>query len=235
MAEFAFDCLDIQPEPYAASPTLTARLRVAETTGFSVQAIALRCQIRIEPATRGYRDDERELLRYLFGEPARWGRTMRAFPFATVSALVGSFVGSTEVPLRIPVSYDLEVAAGKYFHALRTGVIPLSLLFSGTVFGATLDGMQVEPVPWHLEASYRLPVTVWQRLMDAYFPGEAWVRLRRETIDAVGRYKVAHAIPTWDDAISELLAGAEPDPTPAGAGDPSPARAEGRSRREVTS
>jgi hypothetical protein len=235
VAEFAFDCLDISPERYAASPTLTARLRVAETTGFSVQAIALRCQIRIDPATRGYRDDERELLRYLFGDPTRWGRTMRAFPFATVSVLVGSFVGSTEVELRIPVSYDLEVAAGKYFHALRTGVIPLSLLFSGTVFGATLDGMRVEPVPWHLEATYRLPVSVWQRLMDAYFPGEAWVRLRRETIDAVARYKTANAIPTWDDAIQALLTAAAVRQAPTGAGPEEPRPVAADNHREVTS
>jgi len=224
VAEFAFDCLDIQPLPYAASPTLAARLRVAETTGFSVQAIALRCQIRIDPAVRGYRDEERDLLRYLFGEPARWSRTMRAFPFATVSALVGSFVGSTEVELRIPVSYDLEVTAGKYFHALRSGVIPLSMLFSGTVFGVTLDGMRVEPVPWHLEAAYRLPVEVWRRLMDAYFPDEAWVRLRRDTVDAVARYKIDNAIPTWDDAIVALLAaaGARPGPARPGSKPPGP-------------
>jgi hypothetical protein len=212
VTELAFDCLDIQPLPHAASPTLTARLRVAETTGFSVQALALRCQIRIDPAARGYRADERDLLRYLFGEPARWSRNVRAFPFATVSALVGSFVGSAEVELHIPVSYDLEVAAGKYFHALRGGVVPLSLLFSGTIFGATLDGMRVEPVPWHHEATYRLPVAVWSRLMDAYFPGEAWVRLRRETVDAVARYKIAHAIPTWDAAVLALLAAAAPTP-----------------------
>jgi hypothetical protein len=205
VAEFAFDCLNISPARFAASPTLAIRLRIAETTGTAIQAIALRCQIRIEPAGRRYRPDERELLSYLFGEPSRWGRTMRAFQFATVSAMVPSFVGSTELELPLPVSYDLEVTAGKYFHALHDGVIPLSLLFSGTVFGATSAGMSVEPVPWHLEAGYRMPVAVWRELMDAYFPGEAWVRLRRETVDAVTRFQLEHAIPTWDAAVTRLL------------------------------
>jgi hypothetical protein len=107
------------------------------------------------------------------------------------------------------VSYDLEVAAGKYFHSLRNGVVPLSLVFSGTVFRSTLAGPRVEPVPWHLQASYRLPVEVWGQLMDAYFPGEAWMRLRRGTVDAVARYKTTKAIASWDDAILTLLATAE--------------------------
>jgi hypothetical protein len=209
MTELAFDCLSIAPERCAASPTLLARLRVAETTGTTVQAMMLRCQLRIDPASRAYSDEERALLSFVFGDPARWGRTLRAFPFANVCALVSSFVGSTEVELHIPVSYDLEVAAGKYFHALRGGVIPLSMFFSGTVFGATLHGMQVEPVPWHHEATYRLPVAVWRTLMDAYFPNESWVRLRRSTIDCVARYKIAHALPTWDEAVLALLAAAQ--------------------------
>ncbi|MDT3440242.1 MULTISPECIES: DUF6084 family protein [unclassified Pseudofrankia] len=217
MAEFAFNCLDIAPMPCGASPTLVARLRIAETTGASIQAIALRCQVRVEPSGRGYRDDEREQLWAVFGGLPRWSHSMRSFPVATVSAMVGSFVGSVGAELHIPVSYDLEVAAGKYFHTLRDGVIPLSLLFSGTVFRSTLAGPRVEPVPWHLEAHYRLPVAVWRQLMDAYFPGEAWMRLRRGTVDAVARYKMTNALPTWDDAILALLAaaGATTGPSPA--------------------
>jgi len=206
VAEFAFNCVTIAPMPCAVSPTLAARLRIAETTGASVQALALRCQVRVDPAGRGYRDDERDQLRTLFGGQARWVRAMRSFSIATVSAMVGSFVGSAEAELHIPVSYDLEVAAGKYFHALRDGVIPLSLLFGGTAFVATLGGMRVEPVRWHLEAGYRLPVAVWQELMDAYFPGEAWVRLRRDTVDALAGYRLTNALATWDDAVQSLLA-----------------------------
>jgi hypothetical protein len=100
VAEFALNgldiaCLDIAPMPGGASPTLVARLRIVETTGASIQAIALRCQIRVEPSGRGYRDDEREQLCAVFGGLARWSRSMRSFPVATVSAMVGPFVGSS--------------------------------------------------------------------------------------------------------------------------------------------
>ncbi|MET1065689.1 MAG: DUF6084 family protein, partial [Arthrobacter sp.] len=49
MTELAFDVVDIQPEPYAAAPQLTARLRLTESTGATIHAIALRCQVRILP------------------------------------------------------------------------------------------------------------------------------------------------------------------------------------------
>jgi hypothetical protein len=41
--------------------------------------------------------------------------------------------------------------------------------------------------------------------MNIYFPGEAWLRLRRDTVQSVQRYKSDHAIPTWDAAIAYLL------------------------------
>src|SRR5689334_3279143 len=58
MPELAFDCVAAGSNPYAAGPTLTFRLRIAETTGVQVHAIALRCQFRIEPQKRRYSDDE---------------------------------------------------------------------------------------------------------------------------------------------------------------------------------
>ena len=38
-------------------------------------------------------------------------------------------------------------------------------------------GFTVELVPWHLESRFRLPVSVWRELMDAYFPNSGWLRL----------------------------------------------------------
>jgi hypothetical protein len=123
----------------------------------------------------------------------------------TVSVVVSGFTGSTEVEVPVAFSYDLDVAAGKYFHSLREGVVPLVLLFSGTVFGKGDKGFWVEQVPWHHEATYRLPVSVWWDLMNTYFPNTAWLRLPRETVDALQRYKALHAIPTWDAALEDLL------------------------------
>jgi hypothetical protein len=97
------------------------------------------------------------------------------------------------------------VAAAKYLHALGDGEIPLALLFSGTVFARRDGVVSVQPVPWHVEAAHRLPVRVWRELMDLYFPGSGWIRLRRDTIDALTRYKAERAIPTWEDAFELLL------------------------------
>ena len=50
-----------------------------------------------------------------------------------------------------------------------------------------------------------LPVPVWRDLMDLYFPNSGWIRLRRDTIDALSRYKADRALPTWEDAFELLL------------------------------
>jgi hypothetical protein len=42
--------------------------------------------------------------------------------------------------------------------------------------------------------------------MDLYFPGTAWLRVRRDTADALLRHQARHAIPTADEALSDLLA-----------------------------
>ncbi|MEV8635449.1 DUF6084 family protein [Streptosporangium sp. NPDC051023] len=209
MVDLGFACLGVRPDPFAASPTLVFRLRLTEAGGGAVQAVALRCQIRIEPQRRRYTQEEAVLLGDLFGDPSRWGETLKALQFANVSAMVPGFTGTTETDLPVPVTYDLEVAAAKYFAALDDGEIPLILLFSGTVFARTPTGFSVEQVPWDREARHRLPVAVWRELMDRYFPGEGWVRLSRETLRALHRFKSARALATWDEAVRTLLAQAE--------------------------
>ncbi|MGQ0840918.1 DUF6084 family protein [Actinokineospora sp.] len=209
MPDLAFECLDVRPEQYGTSPTLLFRLQIAETTAASIHAIALRVQIRIEPQRRRYDAHESELLASLFGDPSRFGDTLKPMQFAAVSVMVPSFTGSIEVDVPVPCSYDLEVATGKYFHALADGVVPMVMLFSGTVFAKNGDKFWVSQVPWHQEANYRLPIAVWRELMDTYFPNQAWVRVHRETIDALLRFKAEHALPTWDAAFAALLAKAK--------------------------
>ena len=210
MAELTFECLGARPAPYAASPTLLFKLRVTEVNAAPVHAIALRVQIRIEPQRRRYTDDEAELLSHLFGDRSRWGDTLKPMQFTTVSIMVPSFRGgSTEIDLPVPVTYDLEVAAGKYFHSLADGVVPLALMFSGTVFSKGETGFWVDQVSWSSDVNYQLPIEVWQNLMNTYFPGEAWIRLRKDTVDELLRFKAKHAIPTWDAAMTALLKGAE--------------------------
>jgi hypothetical protein len=206
MADLTIDCVDVRPERYGVSPTMIFKLRITENSATPVHAIALRVQIRIEPQRRRYDPHESELLTYLFGDPSRWADTLKPLQFTSVSAMLPGFTGSTEIDVPVPCTYDLEVAAGKYFHALHDGVVPFVLLYSGTVFSKGEKGFWVDQIPWHLESNYRMPIEVWQELMNLYFPNQAWVRLRHDTLDALLRYKSKHAITTWDAAMEKLLA-----------------------------
>ncbi len=134
MTELGFECAGAEVERYAAAPTLNLRLHVAEATGQAIHSIMLQCQIRIQPRQRGYSDTEAENLRDLYGEPGRWGQTLRPLQLAQVPLVVPPFQGETEANLPVPFTYDFEVASTKYLHGLRDGEIPLELLFSGTVF-----------------------------------------------------------------------------------------------------
>ncbi len=205
MTDLVFHCIDAQPDRYAAVPTLQLKLRISETTGAQVLAIALSCQIRIEPQRRRYSPEEADGLLELFGEPPRWGDTLKPFLWTHASTMVSGFSDATEVDLPVPCTYDFEVAAAKYLHALGEGDVPLVLLFNGTVFSAS----GVEPVPWHKEASFKMPAGVWRQMMDLYFPNSGWVRLRRDTLDDLERFKASRALPTWEQAVEVLLKEAE--------------------------
>lgn len=207
MARLTFDCVDAHAEPYAAAPTLTFRLHIAETTGAAIHAIALRCQIRIEPARRRYSPDEADRLSDLFGDVSRWADTLKPVQFTMAATTVPGFTGAVHVDLPVPCTYDLEIAATRYFYALQDGTVPLLLLFSGTVFGKNdTGGLAVEQVPWSAECAYRLPVSVWRDMVDRYFPGSAWLRLDRDVVDELARFKSREALPTWGAAITALLA-----------------------------
>jgi hypothetical protein len=197
--------VDARPEPHAAVPTILMRVGVDEADGATVHALALRVQIRIEPQRRRYQPEEEDRLYELFGETPRWGDSLRPFLWTHVATTIAGFSGATEFDLPIPCSYDFEVAAAKYLHALSDGEIPLILLFSGTVFTKGERGFTAEPVSWNLEASYRLPVAVWRGVMDLYFPNSAWLRVSRDTLDDLQRFKASRAVPTWDQAFELLL------------------------------
>ena len=141
----------------------------------------------------------------LFGEPARWGDTLRTLLWTHASLMVPGFQNATVIDLPITCTYDFEVVAAKFLESLEDGEVPLGFLFSGTIFTRGQLGFSVEQIPWEKEATYRLPVRLWRDLMDRYFPGSAWIRLRRESFDALYRFKGRHALPTWDDAVESLL------------------------------
>jgi hypothetical protein len=205
MIELGFRVTGARAEPFAATPTLMFGLAVSERGGEIIESIALRCQIRIEPQRRRYTKAEEAHLVELFGESPRWGDTLKPFLWTHASTMIPGFRGEATVDLPVPCTYDLEVAAAKYFHALEGDAIPTLFLFSGTVFARGDGGLRVQPVPWDREAPFRLPVAVWRGMMDNYFPGSGWLRLRRESLDALARYKARRALATWDDVVHKLL------------------------------
>jgi hypothetical protein len=206
MADLIFGCTGATAERYAATPTLTFSLTITERSGVRVHAIALRCQIRIEPHRRRYSAAEAQRLHDLFGDPSRWAETVKPIQLATVTTMVPTFTAVTETDVQVPCTYDLEVASARYLQGLDDGTIPLLLLFSGTVFVANGDSFSVELVPWSAEASYRLPVSVWQELVDIHFPNSAWLRCSRQTLDELSAFKSKRALPTWDATLEALLA-----------------------------
>lgn len=213
MVELAFTILDVAPEPFAAIPQLTARLRITEPTGMTIHAIALKSQVRIHPQRRAHSAEEEAGLLDLFGPRERWTSTLKSFLWLQCSTTVQGFAGETEVDLPLPCSFDFDVSASKYLHALRDRTIPIEFLFSGTVFTNGLTGFGVEQVPWDCEAPYQLPVSVWRGLMDRFFPNSGWIRLDRDVLDELSRYRSSLGLTSWDATLSGLLARAG-DPVP---------------------
>ncbi|WP_354637836.1 DUF6084 family protein [Kitasatospora camelliae] len=204
MSGLSFACTGVRADPYAAGPTLVFRLRITAAAGERVHALALRCQLRIEPARRGYSEAEGGRLVDLFGERSRWSGTLNPIQFAQVSLMVPGFTGETEADLVVPCSYDLDLAAGRYLRALEDGQAPLLLLFSGTAFTGP-GGFQVAPVAWDRETSVALPVGVWQDMIEQHFPGCGWLRLPADLMDALLAYRSRRALPTWEATVRELL------------------------------
>jgi hypothetical protein len=208
MAELVFDCLGAHADRYAVAPSMAFTLRISDTSGQRVEAIALRCQIRIEPSRRRYSAAEAERLNDLFGETQRWAETLRPLQFTNVAIMVPRFTGSIELDLPVMLSYDLEIGSTRYFAGLDDGEVPLLLLFSGTVFGMTDGRLQAQQVPWSKEAAYRLPISIWREAVDAHFPNSAWIKMSRQTLDELQRFKTRTALPTWDATIQALLTAA---------------------------
>lgn len=193
---------------HAATPLIALKLRITNfPAAETIQAITLRCQVQIEPAKRRYAANEQEKLLDLFGTPERWGRTVKPLLWMNTSVAVPRFTGELLVDLELPCTFDFNVAATKYFHALDAGDIPVAVMFSGTLFYEDPNGaLQISQVPWDRESSYRLPISVWKEMMEMHHPNSAWLCLRRDAFEMLYNYKVRHGLPTWEQAIAKALA-----------------------------
>jgi hypothetical protein len=202
----AVEVAGVTPVLHAAAPTLSFALEISDRGDREVFMAALSIMIQIEPVKRRYEDGERERLAELFGEPHRWATSAQRLLWSTESVLVKPFSGQTSVEMQVLCNYDLELAATRYFHALEDGEVPLALHVNGSVYYAGEGGrLQIVQVPWDTVADYRLPLAVWRRMIDSYYPDRGWLPLQRQTLEALRRRKVERGLPTYEAAVAELL------------------------------
>jgi hypothetical protein len=208
MPDLAFEVVGAKAVPFAATPLLALELSIRNRAPSEpVQSIILRCQVNIDASRRRYSAVEEERLGDLFGDPARWPQTVRAILWTHITITVPSFDERTVAELHLPCTYDLELAPAKYFFSLAEGNVPLTLLFSGSVFFAADDGrLQVSQIPWSSEAAFLLPHAVYREAMDLHYPNSAGLLLRRDIYEQLYRYKVRSGLPTWEQAFESLLA-----------------------------
>jgi hypothetical protein len=192
---------------FAAAPTMLFSALATEPSGIEIQSIALTVQVMIVPAQRGYDDETRTRLTELFGPPASWAPSTSGLAWARVAATVPSFSGSTAFGLEVPCTYDLEVAAAKYFYALRDGQVPLAFHFNGNVFyRAPASGeLQVTPISWSTSADYRMPIGAWRAMIAEHYPGGGWIRVGDRTLAGLNERRASRGLLSFDDCVTELL------------------------------
>lgn len=205
--ELSFAVTGIRPVRHAAVPLLALELKVSESSGLQVYMVALTIQLMIEPARRTYDDATRERLLELFGPPERWATTTRSLVWCKLDALVPAFSGETTVEIPLACSYDMELAATKYLYSLEEGEVPAALHFNGTVYYQAPDGgLQMVLVPWDRSIDFRMPVEVWRRTVEHYYPNTAWIAVRSRTLEALQQAKLARGLATLDACVEALLA-----------------------------
>ena len=207
MPELRFQITGVEPAMRGAAPLLHFAMEVANTpTEQPIQSVMVQAQIQFASNRRSYNAAEQDRLADLFGDPERWGQTLRTRLWAHTTVIVPGFTGRTTLPLPVPCTYDMNVSATKYLYALEEGDIPLLFLFSGTVFYTTEEGrIQAAPISWNAEAEFRMPVEVWQGLMEHHYPDSAWLYLQRDVFEQLYAFKRRHGLTSWEEALLRLL------------------------------
>jgi hypothetical protein len=201
-----FAITGVAHQAFAAAPTLLFAATVTDLSGTRIQSIALNAQVMIDPAKRGYDETTRVRLAELFGPPASWAPSTSGLAWARVAVTVPGFTGSTSFAIEVPCTYDLEVAAAKYFYAVPDGLVPLSFHFSGNVFfTGPSAALSVVPVAWSNTAQFRMPIASWRAMIAEHYPGGGWIRVDHETLAALNDRRSARGLPSFEACIAELL------------------------------
>ena len=207
MPDLDFKIVGVEAADYGIAPLLHFKLEITNAPeAETIQSVLLQAQIQIQSTQRAYQPAEKEKLGELFGTPDRWGQTLRARLWTHASANVRQFTGKTEAVLSVPCTYDLNVSATKYFYALEGGEVPLLFLFSGTIFYEGPDGrLQIQQVSWNKECAYRMPISVWQEMMDHHYPNTAWLALERGLFERLYAFRRRESLANWEQTIERLL------------------------------
>lgn len=207
MPDFDFEVTGVEAANRGLTPLLHFKLTIKNQPPTErIHTAMLQTQIQLQPPQRAYNDAEKSKLVELFGAPERWGQTLRNRLWGMSNGVVPGFTGSIETVLSMPCTFDLNVAVTKYFHALEAGDVSLLFLFSGSVFYEAADGrLQVQQISWNKECNYRMPVVVWQKMMEHHYPNSVWLNLDREIFDRLYAYKRTNGLANWEEVIGNLL------------------------------
>ena len=148
MPDLNFQITGVEAVARGVVPLLHFGVRISvQPANHTIHRLFLNAQIQIQSPQRRYTPAEKKRLFELFGPPEGWGQTLESRLWAHTSATVGAFTDEVEAILPVPCTYDLNLAATKYFYALEGGEVPLLFLFSGPLFYPSEDGrLQVEAV-----------------------------------------------------------------------------------------
>ena len=210
MPDLRFRIDNVAPVARSLAPQLGFQIRIENTMPEAIHSILLRCTIQVEASRRRYSPDEQERLRDVFGERSRWGETLHPLLWSNASVVVPAFSGSIAIEVPAPCSLDYTLSISKYLNATEGQDVPVSILFSGTVFYDPGSGnYQVQQIPWDRHAEFRMPAGLWRGLIDSYYARKAWLCLPRETFERLRCYQADHELGTIEDVLDSLLPHAE--------------------------
>jgi hypothetical protein len=201
MPELGFAVRSAEAARLAAAPRISLELEIS--TSAPVRALLLRCQVRIGVARRAYAAAESARLDELFGDRTRSSPSLL---WAELVTNVSEFESEATVELGLPVSHHVDTAIAKYLRALDAGVVPLVLLFSGSIFHAPAPGtLSVSPIPWNKEAQFSLPRGLVREALEIHHPDSEPVPLGRDLIRRIDAFRIERNLAGIDRAIEALL------------------------------
>ena len=181
------------------APTLRFQLHVSDPEGRAIYAIALSDADPGRPGAPRLRRRRRASgWSSCSARPSAGARRRTASSGRASTRSCRASPGRRRSTLEVPCTYDLEVAASKYFYSLprrpRAAVASTSPAWCSTATRASSCASTA--VPWSCSARWPMPVEAWKRaIADAVSRAAAGSACRRETLDALQRRKAARGPP----------------------------------------